>query len=42
MFIDSLVLIVQDVFSKSYVVDQKGAKIDDLFGLPQSTAISII
>ena len=33
MFIDSLVIIVQDVFLKSKLVDQKGAKIDDVFGL---------
>ena len=33
MFIDSLVIIVQDVFLKSKLVDQKGAKIDDIFGL---------
>ena len=33
MFIDSLVIIVQDVFLKSKLVDHKGAKIDDVFGL---------
>ena len=33
MFIDSLVVIVQDVFLKSKLVDHKGAKIDDVFGL---------
>ena len=33
MFIDSLVVIVQDVFLKSKLVDHKGAKIDDIFGL---------
>ena len=34
MFIDSLVVIVQDVFLKSKLVNHKGAKIDDVFGLP--------
>ena len=34
MFIDSLVVIVQDVFLKSKLVDMhKGEKIDDVFGL---------
>ena len=33
MFIDSLVVIVQVLFLKSKSVDQKGAKIDDVFGL---------
>ena len=33
MFIDSLVIIVQDVFLKSKLIDQKGAKIDDVYGL---------
>ena len=33
MFIDSLVIIVQAIFWKSKLVDQKGAKIDDVFGL---------
>ena len=33
MLIDSLVVIVQDVFLKSNLVDHKGAKIDDVFGL---------
>ena len=31
MFIDSLVVIVQDVFLKSKLIDHKGAKIDDIF-----------
>ena len=31
MLIDSLVVIVQDVFLKSKLVDHKGAKIDDVF-----------
>ena len=33
MFLDSLVVIVQDVFLKSKLVNHKGAKIDDVFGL---------
>ena len=33
MFIDSLVVIVQDVLLKSKLVDYKGAKIEDVFGL---------
>ena len=33
MFLDSLVIIVQDVFLKSKLVDHKGEKIDDVFGL---------
>ena len=33
MFLHSLVVIVQDVFLKSKLVDHKGAKIDDVFGL---------
>ena len=33
MFLDSLVVIVQDVFLKSKLIDHKGAKIDDVFGL---------
>ena len=33
MFIDSPVIIVQDVFLKSKLVYQKFAKIDDVFGL---------
>ena len=33
MFIESLVVIVQDVFLKSKLVDHKGAKIDDVFRL---------
>ena len=33
MFIDFLVVIVQDVFLKSKLVGQKSAKIDDVFGL---------
>ena len=32
MFIDSLVIIIQDVFFKSKLVCQKCAKIDDVFG----------
>ena len=33
MFIDSLVVIVQDVFLKAKLDDHKGAKIDDVFRL---------
>ena len=32
MFIDSPVIIVQDIFWKSKLVDHKSAKIDDVFG----------
>ena len=33
MFLDSLVVIVLDVFLRSKLVDHKGEKIDDVFGL---------
>ena len=33
MFIDYLVVIVQDVFLKSKLVDHKCDKVDDVFGL---------
>ena len=41
MFIDSLVVIVQDVFLKSKLGDYKGAKIDDVFGLSPNHVSSI-
>ena len=41
MSIDSLVVIVQDVFLKSKLVDHKGAKIDDEFGLSSNYVSSI-
>ena len=40
MFIDFLVVIVQDVFLKSRLVDHKGAKIDDVLGLFPNRVLS--